>query len=312
MAWWPGIRDEVASVLTDLIDSNGLIKADSSIWEVHWNGRQRKFAYTSLAAVRGLCDAAAMAERLGDMESASRFAAAGSRVRDAVGEHLVDANGVLAQSEEDLASGGGYLDAATVEAINWGVIDPRGRIASQTVDALLENLTVDTGYGIMRNDDGGWYDSQEWVFVDFRLLPALRMQARDTRANDLLLWLERQALANDLQFSELHEAERGTYEGSIPMVGFGAGAYILALMDNQVPEPACGAFVMEDMLPPTPGPGEPGGVDAGGMMGMNPTMEPPASESGCGCRVVQSDESERGWWLVLAVMGLVGLRRRGR
>ena len=31
MAWWPGIRDEVASVLTDLIDSNGLIKADSSI-----------------------------------------------------------------------------------------------------------------------------------------------------------------------------------------------------------------------------------------------------------------------------------------
>ena len=81
-------------------------------------------------------------------------------------------------------------------------------------------------------------------------------------------------------------------------------------MDNQVPEPACGAFVMEDMLPPTPGPGEPGGVDAGGMMGMNPTTEPPASESGCGCRVVQSDESERGWWLVLAVMGLVGLRRR--
>ena len=185
------------------------------------------------------------------MESASRFAAARSRVRDAVGEHLVDANGVLAQSEEDLALGGGYLDAATVEAINWGVIDPRGRIASQSVDALLEKLTVETGYGIMRNDDGGWYDSQEWVFVDFRLLPALRMQARDTRANDLLLWLERQALANDLQFSELHEAERGTYEGSIPMVGFGAGAYILALMDNQVPEPACGAFVMEDMLPPT-------------------------------------------------------------
>ncbi len=255
--WWSEIRTGIADVLVNLIDDDGIIAADSSIWEVHWNGQQKRFTYTTLAAVRGLCDAAMIAGMLGEDADAARYAEAGARIREAVVELHTDARGTFAQSREDLDRGFNYIDAATVEAINWGVVDPTGRVATQTVSSMLDNLTVETGIGLMRNDDGGWYDSQEWVFVDFRVLPALRAQARETRSDALQTWLEDQALANDLQFSELHTADAGDYAGSIPMVGFGAGAYIVAL-DGSLNEAACGAYATEAtvMMPD-------GGVDAG-------------------------------------------------
>jgi GH15 family glucan-1,4-alpha-glucosidase len=66
---WPLIAGEVGDVLVALVDPmTGLIRRDSSIWETHWEGRERYFAYTSITAVRGLCDAAAIAERIGDTE----------------------------------------------------------------------------------------------------------------------------------------------------------------------------------------------------------------------------------------------------
>ena len=40
-------------VLAGLIDQTGMIAPDSSIWEVHWNGRQKRYSYTSIAAVTG-------------------------------------------------------------------------------------------------------------------------------------------------------------------------------------------------------------------------------------------------------------------
>ncbi|NOY94514.1 MAG: hypothetical protein GXP55_25335 [Deltaproteobacteria bacterium] len=254
---YPVIRDEIADVLISLIDDDGLVKADSSIWEVHWNGKQRRFTYTSLAAARGLCDAAALATALGEDADAARFSAAGARVRDAIIVHDTDARGALGQSAEDVARGFGYVDASSVEAIDWGIVDPAGRTARQTVIAMLDNLTVASGIGLMRNDDGGWYDSQEWVFVDMRLLPALYATGGDARADRLTTWLEQQALANDLHFSELHDAVTGDYAGSIPMVGFGAGAYLLAKGGAPLAA-ACGAYAAE----PTPPPMD-AGVDAG-------------------------------------------------
>jgi GH15 family glucan-1,4-alpha-glucosidase len=263
--WWPVIRDEVADVLVSLVGPDGVVKADSSIWEVHWNGQQRKFTYTSLAAARGLCDAAEVATRLGQAEDAARYAAAGAGVRDAVVARHTDAAGVLSQSAEDLAAGTGYLDAATVEAVNWGIVSPTGRVANATLDAMAGHLVVPSGMGFMRNDDSGWYDSQEWVFVDLRLVPALRSAGRRVRAESLLSWVEGQARVNDFQVAELHDATTGAYAGSIPMAGFGAGAYLVALSGDALPA-ACGSYAVEPGLRDAgPGPGDAGGgADSGG------------------------------------------------
>ncbi|MCP4500203.1 MAG: hypothetical protein GY822_09615 [Deltaproteobacteria bacterium] len=93
----------------------------------------------------------------------------------------------------------------------------------------------------MRNDDGGDYDSQEWVFVDLRLAAALRASGHDGRANLLLQWVEAQARANSFQFAELFDRDNADYRGSTPMVGFGPGAWILA-RQGDASAPACGAY----------------------------------------------------------------------
>ncbi|MEM9860080.1 MAG: glycoside hydrolase family 15 protein [Myxococcota bacterium] len=310
--YWSVIRDEIAEVLVSLVDPSGVIAADSSIWEVHWNGRQRRFTYTSLAAVRGLCDAAAMAERIGESESATRFADVAAGIGQALVTRHTDSRGALGQSAEDLLAGSGYLDAATVEAVNWGVIQPEGRIAQATRRALLENLTVATGNGLMRNDDGGWYDSQEWVFVDLRLLPTL---PRGERRTQLDQWLLDQARANDLNVSELLTADEGNYAGSIPMVGFGAGAY---LVSNQAPmAAACGAYADEGDAPPPPpadaGPGADMGVsfDAGtvdsGMRDGGSGSGSDDDDGGGGCAASSGGESSL---LLFGLFMIFGLRRR--
>ena len=274
--WWPTIRDEVADVLVALVDADGVIKADSSIWEVHWNGRQRKFTYTSLAAARGLCDAAEVATLLGATSDAARYAAAGAGIRDAVVTGHASPDGVLAQSAEDLAAGAGYLDAATVEAVNWGIVAPAGRISVATLGAIQAQLLVPSGMGFMRNDDNGWYDSQEWVFVDLRMVPALRAAGQGARAETLLAWVEGQALANDQHVAELHDATTAAYAGSIPMAGFGAGAYLVALSGDVLPA-ACGSHAPES--PRVDGGSNP--ADAGSGDAASPTRDAgPTADAG--------------------------------
>jgi glycosidase len=247
-AAWATIRDEIAEVLLSTIDADGTIRADSSIWEVHWNGKQRKFTYTSIAAAAGLCAAARVAGKLGEVDLRDAWSLAGARIRDAVALRHTDRRGALAQSAEDLLAGHHYVDAATVEAVNFGLVDPRGRVATATLRAIEDNLRVASGMGYMRNDDGGDYDSHEWVFVDLRLVPALRAAGEGARADALLAWIEGQARENDHQISELHDARSGGYAGSIPMVGFGAGAYLLAVSGG-ADDPACGAYAREPAAP---------------------------------------------------------------
>ena len=312
--WWPTIRDEIADVLVSLIGPEGVIVADSSIWEVHQNGRQRRFTYTSLAAARGLCDASQLARLLREDADAARYAAAGAGVRDAVVTTHTDVRGVLAQSGEDLLVGHGYLDAAAIEAVNWGIVDPAGRVAQATIGALRENLTVANGRGLMRNDDGGWYDSQEWVFVDLRLAAATR---GTTSGAALTEWIDAQAERNGGNISELHEATTGDYRGSVPMVGFGAGTRILAELDIAI-DPACGAYAPE---PPAPDPvdgGPPGGVDAGRTDAGMPTCVGPAcgGGGGCGCatpgRDSRSAPSSVAALLAVALLASARRRRGGR
>lgn len=302
-AWWPTIRDEIADVLVALVDDSGVISADSSIWEVHWNGKQRRFTYTSLAAVRGLCEAAELADQQGDSDAAGRYRDTALSIRRALIERHTDRRGALGQSAEDVLMGHSYVDAATVEAINWGIVDPNGVVAAATLDSLLDNLTVQTGYGLMRNDDGGWYDSQEWVFVDLRLLPALRAAGRTQRADQLTGWLQGQALSNDLMFSELHEAERGGYAGSIPMVGFGAGAYIVALSGAGVADAACGSYAEEpDVMRPDAGAPT---TDAGTCI----DCTPPPPDDGCGCATPGGRSAPSAWPLLALPLLLIGYRR---
>ncbi len=263
---WDVITQRVADPLLALVDpANGLLRADSSIWETHWNGRQRQWAYTNITAVRGLCDAAALAEQLGDTDHANAYREAGIALQAAIVDKLVDDSGVLASNREEFASGRGYLDAAVLDAFALGVIDPHGDVAAATIAALDAGLLAPaSGLGWSRNDDrsdhggatdlspwGSDYDSAEWVFTDLRGAIAVREGGDSERSDAILEWITDQTATNYLMFAETYDEQDGTYKFNAPMLGFGAGAYVLALAHRGglAIDPACDAF--------------PGGSDSG-------------------------------------------------
>ncbi len=242
--YWTEIRDDVADVLVDLIDENDMIAADSSIWEVHWNGMQKQYTYTSLAAAFGLQYAFALATFAGDPTTGSIYLQAKNSIVSGIETHAMD-DGFLVQSVEEFANNSGYVDASVVDAFNWELFSPTGEVAQTTLARFDTDLKVSHGYGYFRNDDGGAYDSKEWVFIDLRTAHALRLAGREADADALLDWITAQANKNMGLIAELHDPNTAAYDGAVPMVGFGAGAYIVDLWQKY------GQNEERDVLPST-------------------------------------------------------------
>jgi MYXO-CTERM domain-containing protein len=256
---WALVSERVADVLVALIEpSTGLLRPDSSIWETHWNGRERHWAYTNITAVRGLCDAAEIAERNGDDARAQTYRDTAESVRDAIAERLTDGDGFIASNLEELEAGAGYYDAAVIDAIAMGLFDPEGAIAGGTLAGLDRQLLVEASeVGWSRNDDrtdhdtgedvspwGSDYDSAEWVITDLRGAVATRLAGDEARSDAILQWVLAQSDANYLMVAETYEENTGEYKFNTPMLGFGAGAYALALAARagDVDTPACGEY----------------------------------------------------------------------
>jgi MYXO-CTERM domain-containing protein len=332
MQWWPAVKSRVADVLVDLQQPDGLIAADSSIWEVHWDGQQRHFAYTTITAANGLCSASRLAQAVGDSSDVPAYLAAGQKSRDALLPNLRAPDGSLVQSTEALAAGSGWLDAAVMEAIDMGLVDPTLHTATATLTDIENGLVPASGRGFMRSDAGDAYSSNEWVFVDLRAARALELHGDASYSQSLFAWNVAQASDNFGEFSELHDPVTADYAGQSPMVGFGAGAYLLALFDRgKPPAPTCGAFASEPGGPGgdagaeagsaadgggPPGPeggvaGHDGGVPvttADGGAGTNQDA-PHGSSGGCGCTL--GDAGNAGSALVaLAPLALLAFRRR--
>ncbi|MFP2927780.1 glycoside hydrolase family 15 protein [Pyxidicoccus sp. 3LG] len=331
-AYWATVTTKVADALVALIDpETGLIRADSSIWETHWNGRQRSWTYTSLTAARGLCDAAALAERKGDADRALRYRNAGEGIRRAMAEKLTDSNFALGSNLEEVKAGRGYWDAAVFDAFAFGLYDPVGKIATATLRGLNLRLSSPAGAGWQRNDDrydhtgfadvspwGSEYDSAEWVIVSLRGAMALRMAGDTARADRVLKWVKDQSLKNYLAVSETYDELNGTYKFNVPMVGFGAGAYALALEHRAAtePDPACGAYFDESTLTKQPDAGtqQPDAgtqqPDAGTQPDAGPSTDGDGDVGGGGCST--TGPGAMAMWLLVAFAGLVlALRRRG-
>lgn len=299
---WELIASKVADPLVALIDpATRLLRPDSSIWETHWNGRQRSWAYTNITAARGLCDAAELAQRNGDTQRAHDYRNAAEQLRTALAKWLTDSNGALASNREELQSGDdGYWDAAVLDAIAFGLFAPDGRIANATLDGIESHLRTAAGAGWARNDDavdhahvtdwspwGSDYDRAEWVVTDLRGSVAMRLASRTERADELLSWVRRQSLANYGAVAETYDQTSGQYKFNAPMIGFGSGAYVLALADRASPPgPACGAYFDESTLPsPDAGvdAGTPPKTDAGTTAPDGGDRSSVAPAPGCGC-----------------------------
>ncbi len=284
---------ETADVLVGLIEPSGpamgLIRADSSIWESHWyDGGRQHWTFTQATAVHGLRAAARLAERVGRAADAQRYRTAADTIAAAIAARLVDpTTGVLRASLEQQSS---YLDAAVISAFRWGVLPATGPAARATLDAFEQGLRVEvTGHGYRRNDDGGDYDRREWIAVDLWLAEVWRLAGRADRADALVAWVTAQARLNHDLVPENYDRITADYQGEIPMVGFGAGAYVSALWQRGGPGPT-----VDGGLGPDAGPD--GGASGDG------------GDGGC----CQGGARTASWWTAVVAAILLGRRRRPR
>lgn len=235
---YDALKSGVADALAQNLEQTGpnlIAAADSSIWEVH-DANKRHYAYTTLAAARGLCDMAQIANKAGKSGDAPHYQDLAKKLRDGYLASFVDAQGALGSSTEELQQGQ-YNDASTSEAWTFNILpDFKGDTAKATLDLLLR-LRVDSG-GFKRNDDGlSSYDNNEWILVDLRMANALRRAGHTDEADGVVAHVVQKAAANFYLLPELYnsvasDGQIGKYTGSIPMVGYGGGAFVITILDR--------------------------------------------------------------------------------
>ena len=223
-------------------DAGKIVAADTSIWEEHEKDAKH-FAFSTAMAIVGLQDFAQVAERASD-EPASR--AALSQVaqlqKGFQTAFLRDGklHGTLEPGEKN------DIDGALLAILHLGVVtDPS--IVRDTVERMAL-LKVDSGgYRRVRSNYTDpaifeyWYERQEFVFVDFSLAEVYRPQGRAAEADAVLKRIEDKAAADHNILPEMYVSlpcklfpgNIGDPTGALPMVGYGAGEFILHLVDRE-------------------------------------------------------------------------------
>jgi len=301
---YDAIKNGVAEPLAANMEASGMTIADASIWEVHWGNRQH-FLYTTAATARGFCDMATLARRAGRMDDVTRYHDLATKTANALAGAFVDSNNVLAGSLERLQSGTNYHDGSTVEAMTFGVLAPDNATSKATLDGLSHLVTPAGGYKRLEGSQDT-YDINEWILIDLRASDAFRRAGQTQKADSLLAWVSGQASANYNLLPELYNTVSsggaiGSYAGSIPMVGYGAGAYQLTLLDRAgaYEHSDCGEYDAGDY----PDAGTGGGLGGGSGEG--------SDRSGVAC-ACQGGPGSAPTAVVIGLAGVIAMRRRRR
>ena len=196
-----------------------------------------------------------------------------------------------------------------VDALVWDLVPADGAIGTSTLDAMSFLQTPAGGYKRVEGSNDQ-YDTDEWILIDLRASSAYRRSGDTARADQLLAWVTGQGSANYNLLPELYNTRTssgqiGAYSGSIPMVGYGAGAYQLTMLHRAGWfEPSdCGELDIDDY----PDAGVPEGRDGGD----NP-LDDDAGRTGLAC-LCNTGDSPAPWGEAILFGALaiwIGRRRR--
>ena len=226
---WPQIEKYVIEPLLSSFDQTGLVRRDSGLWNEPLPGEH--FAFASLSAFRGLNSAALMARTIGKDEKAKFYTKKASELRESVLSRLTVGSARVLTRSMETKKYPFFLDGSGIEAINWRVVEPSWNSAKSTLKALEAFLRVDDlprgfalGYGRNREK------ADENLFISLRAVEAFRIMGHKKRAEQLLQWIVEQASMNGEMIPEYFTTKDADYAGAYPVVGMGAGAFILAVM----------------------------------------------------------------------------------
>lgn len=219
-----------------------IVGEDTSIWEEHQKDAKH-FAFSTAMAIVGLREFARVAGLAGDEPGRRQaldtkallergFAAA--FVRDG------KLRGTLEKGEKN------DIDGALIPIINFGIVENR-QLIRDAVDRMKLIKVRSGGYRRVRSNYTDpkifeyWYERQEFLFVDLSLAELYRRLGRNSQADAMLSRIVDKAAADHDIIPEMYVAlpcrlfpgKIGDPTGALPMVGYGAGAYILHLLERE-------------------------------------------------------------------------------
>ncbi|MGE5111990.1 MAG: glycoside hydrolase family 15 protein [Acidobacteriaceae bacterium] len=237
-------RDYIAKPLlaaTEKYDDGLIVTADTSIWEERQKDKKH-FAYSSALAIVGLREFADDARQAGDQATRKDALDHVALLEKGFRAAFIRDGKLHGTLEEGVKND---IDGALLAVINLGVVtDPA--IVRSTVERMELLKVVSGGYRRVRSTYTDpsiyeyWYERQEFLFVDFMLAQVYRNLGQQDEANAILKRIVDKASADHNFIPEMYVAVDcklfhgavGDPTGAIPMVGYGAGVYVLDVLQR--------------------------------------------------------------------------------
>ncbi len=238
-------RDFVVNPLLKNTEPYGgglIVAADTSIWEERQKD-QKHFAYTAAEAIVGLREFAEVARSAGDETTRAEMLKDLAQLEKGFDAAFIRGGKLRGTLEEGVKND---IDGALLAIVNADVITDHA-VMRDTVERMELLKVASGGYRRVRSTYTDpaifeyWYERQEFVFVDFSLAEVLRRMGRDADAAAILKRIVNKAAADHNILPEMYVAVPcplfpgaiGDPTGALPMAGYGAGAYILDLLQRE-------------------------------------------------------------------------------
>jgi len=248
--WNRLVGEKVADVTIHCIGSDSLILADSGPWEHHLL-KTRQYTFTSAVCARGLFQFAQLQTKFG--LPSERYAMAAQQLKQGILSHMLCKEGYFIGNSTDTAqSEHEHYDAGVYELFANGLMTDKLLFTTHLKGCNRALQIPGDRAGYIRLNGNDPYENQEWVFINLRMAHAFLLFGERDQAAALINHVTIQASHNFNTIPEMYSnkdqmakipadfynwnmwcncirKESNQYIGAIPMVGYGSGAYILAL-----------------------------------------------------------------------------------
>jgi len=238
-------RDFIVKPLMANMEKYGdglIVGADTSIWEERQKDKKH-FAFSTAMAIVGLREFAKVAQRAGDDAARRQALDTQSLLEKGFAAAFIRDGKLHGTLEEGVKND---IDGALLPIINFGVVrDPA--VIRDTVDRMQLLKVASGGYRRVRGTYTDpkifeyWYEQEEFLFVDLALAELERQLGRTAEADPMLDRIVDKAAADHNIIPEMYVAlpcqlfpgKIGDPTGALPMVGYGAGAYVLHVLERE-------------------------------------------------------------------------------
>jgi Glycosyl hydrolases family 15 len=218
-----------------------IVAADTSIWEERQRDKKH-FAFSTAMAIVGLREFAQVAGRAGDQAARRQALANVALLEKGFAAAFIRDGKLRGTLEEGVKND---IDGALIPIINLGVVQ-NPDVIRDTVDRMQLLKVASGGFRRVRSTYTDpaifeyWYERQEFLFVDLSLAELNRRLGRKAEASAMLDRIVGKASADHNIIPEMYVAlpcklfpgRIGDPTGALPMVGYGAGAYVLHLLER--------------------------------------------------------------------------------